>query len=127
MSYVGKTGLAGYTLLQELDRIRLHQGINSSTTTAKGSLLGMINAEVDGSATLTLFGSSPVGITAPKDGTVTWTVPEIIDYDIVITLNGTGLLIPSINYKISGGGDIGRLGGAKYESGEIYTIMLFKK
>lgn len=120
----GQGYLGSTSVIEELEKIRIRQGLTSSTTTS-GTLVGMIAAVVSGSATKTIFPSTTTAITAPVNLATAWTIAGLDSYNIVITLNGTGMLVPGVDYNITTGTTINRLGGATYVVGETYTIMLF--
>lgn len=120
----GQGYLGNTSLLEELEKLRLRQGLTISNSGGAGSILGMISAVVGGSASKIIFGGATTSITPPINGATTWTITGLSDYTYVITLNGTGLLVPGVDYTISTD-TITRIGGFQFVTGEIYTIMLF--
>lgn len=120
----GQGYLGNTSLLEELEKIRLRQGIISSLS--GGSIAGMISGTVGGTASKIIFGGATTTIPMATNGTTTWTITGLSDYNYIITLNGTGLLVPGVDYTVATD-TITRIGGFQFVTGEIYTIMLFSK
>ena len=125
MGNKGLPVLGGITINEQLEKIKNRQGIVNSATVTKGSILGIITALVGGTASKNIFGSDITLITPPLNNTNTWTIDGLNEYNVVIQLNGTGILTEGTDYNIASD-TITRVGNFFYNN-EVYTLMLIKK
>lgn len=119
-------GQYNITLIDELEKIRVRQGLTKAGA-GTGSIVGMITAKVDDSATQMIFGGATTAIDPPFGGSDSWTIADLDSYTFIITLNGTGILNPAIDYNLSGLTTIRLVSPTTFITDEIYTIMLFSK
>jgi hypothetical protein len=117
--------LGGYSVNEQLDQIRRRQGISNTSVSTRGSILGTITATVGGTGNRMLFSGDVTIVTPPSSNTDTWTITGLSDYNIVVTLIGTGILSETTDYTVTG--DVITRVGNMFYNGEVYTILLIQK
>lgn len=95
-------------------------------TPVSGNLAGYITMVVGGTSTFTIvLPYSTVTTTALVMGT-TYTNILFNNYNIILYGNGSGILIPGVDYSLSGS-VITRLNSQIFNTGQVYYIHLFNK
>lgn len=96
---------------------------------ASGLQYGLLHFTVGDSGKLIIFSPYSETVQAAPAAISTTYLNAIIDpvnYTYLVRLSGQGFLIEGVDYSISAG-QLDRLGGFRFEGGEIYELSIYNK
>lgn len=118
----------------EAQVVYLTQIVNNLIATVNGGgggttssvVYGRIVFTVGGASNLVVFNPYSIATTTTASAGTTYTNTLLGTYNIAVYNNGTGILIPGVNYSFTGN-VITKLGSGTFTNGEVYYIDLYTK